>query len=227
MSNGTDYSLIFQNQSSNAGTAMVFQKDPGLGPNVLPLAWFTQYAFPTTSLTFTWQVNYSFTWSQTGVLIPGVVFSATQNWAADLSMSNQVTFSHPGPAYTFTNQTAGPAAGSLFIVEDSTLPLKDASVGIGMSGSGTFAVQAQPNLNLAFTPHPEYWIAFGNYTKGQVLDIQQITKPQILAFPPNVFSLTAILTIDNKWVVKPTAKVNEEFVRAKQDNAKALWGEVA
>jgi hypothetical protein len=70
-----------------------------------------------------------------------------------------------------------------------------------MSGAGTFVVQAQPNINLTFTPHPTYWITFGNYTPGQVLDIGQITNKQQLEFAPNTYNLNVQLKNDNTWSV--------------------------
>ncbi len=45
-----------------------------------------------------------------------------------------------------------------------------------MAGSGTFAVQAQPNMTAVFTPHPNYWVIFGNFENGDVMDIQDVTQ---------------------------------------------------
>lgn len=225
MGSGVNYTLIFKNNSTNSANACVYQQDPNIGvPDVMSLAWFSKYAFPTTTVTFQWTIDYSFVWSETGVLVPGVIFTATQNWGADLSTTNQVTFSHPGQAYTFQNQTAGPQGGSLYITEDGTLPIKQASVGIGMGGFGTFVVQAQPNWNLVFTPHPEYWITFGNYTQGEVLDQTSISNPAKVAFPVNTYSMTAILNPDNTWTVMPTSNANAKYLDAKKKNPKALWG---
>ncbi len=199
------YSIQFKNNSSNPGYACIYQTDPDIGvPNVLSLAWFSKYAFPSTNIIFKWEIDYNFVWSQTGTLEPGVTFIASQAWDADLSSNNQVTFTHENDTYTFKNKTADPRSGSLYIKEDGTLPLKEAAVGIGMSGNGTFVVQAQPNMNLTFTPHPKYWIAFGNYTEGQVLDITEMTNVKEIDFPPNTYSMTAILNADNSWTVQTT-----------------------
>ncbi len=224
MNEQVNYTLIFKNNSTLPGNACVYQKDPGFGPNIMSLAWFSKYAFQTTQLTFQWKVDYSFVWSQTGQLIPGVIFAASQYWPADLSTSNKVTFTNQAGAYTFKDQVPGPTQGSLYIYEDGKLPSNQASVGIGMSGYGTFVQQAQPNLELAFTPHPEYWITFGNYTQGQVLNVQSITQAARVEFPVNVFSMTAILNPDNTWTINSTAAVNAAFVNARMMNPKAQWG---
>lgn len=198
----SNYSLTFINNSNIEGDACVYQQDPDLGvENVQSLAWFTQAAAPTTTLEFDWSIDYSFVWSQTGNLVPGVVFTASQTWPADLSSTNQVTFTNDSGAFTFENQTKGAEEGSLYITEDSTIPVDVASVGIGMSGFGTFAVDAEPNYNLVFTPHPEYWITFGTYTQGEVMNISESTNSAQIEFPENVYAMTATLNADNTWTI--------------------------
>lgn len=218
------YTLRFINNSTMSGNACVYQTDPNIGPNVMSLAWFSKAAHPTTKLTFRWTIDYSFTWAETGQLIPGVFYDATQNWPADLQNTNQVTFSRIGGAYTFKDQVKGAIPGTLYIMEDSTIPSKMASVGVGMSGNGTFAVQAQPNITAMFTPHPQYWITFGMMEEGEVLDIAQITQKANIEFPPGIFSMTAILKADNTWDVKPTNEVNRLFVKSRMENREIIYG---
>jgi rhizosphere induced protein len=204
MAGSATYSLRFQNDSSFNGSAMIYQTDPGLGvPNVLSLAWFSRYAPPTKKVLFQWTLDYGFVWAETGTLVPGVMFVAAQYWPADLASSNAVTLTSQGGSCTFVNQKAGPRPGTLFINEDSTIPLKKVAVGIGMSGSGTFAVQAMPNFQLAFTPQPQYWIAFGDYAQGEVLDIGAMANAAAIRFPSGVYAMTAVLNKDGSWTVQP------------------------
>ena len=221
-----EYTLIFKNNSSNPGHGCVFQKDPDVNlPDVMSLAWFSKYTHPTTVQTFKWQINYDFVWAETGKLQAGVVFSTAQIWDANLSTTNKVTLTNQGGAYTFKDQTQGSLQGNLYIWEDNTIPLKQASVGIGMSGAGVFAVQAQPNMNLVFRPHPKYWIAFGNYMPGEVLDISMMTNDAVIEFPPNVYSMTAILHKNNKFTVEPTSNVNEKFLKEMESGGADIeWG---
>lgn len=228
---GVNYSLIFKNFSSNQGSGCVYQDSPNIAnAQVMSLAWFSKVAAPQTTITFTWTIDYSFVWAETGQLIPGVMFMAGQTFPADLSTTNSITLSYIGGAYQFQNQTAGASAGNLYIREDATVPLKQASVGIGMSGAGTFVVQAQPNYNLIFTPHPKYYITFGTFTAGEVLDITSITQKAEIAFPPGVTSMTAILGQDNSWTVQPTSAVNARFVEAQSQsrsvNPSQSWGKL-
>lgn len=223
---GVQYSLVFVNHSSQLGSACIYQQDPDITiPDVMSLAWFAKAAAPTTKVVFNWSITYDFVWSETGNLVPGVIFTASQTWPADLTSTNQVTLTQAGGAYTFQNQRPGPRQGTLYITEDGTLPANAASVGVGMSGFGTFAVSTQPNNNLTFTPHPQYWITFGNYVQGEVMDIGSVNNPAQIQFPPNVYSMTAILNADNTWTIQPTSQVNTLFAAARVENAELAWGQ--
>ena len=46
----------------------------------------------------------------------------------------------------------------------------------------TFVKPAQPNMDMKFTPHPEYWITLGDFEKGEVLDIGEIINKQKNSF---------------------------------------------
>lgn len=199
------YELKVINKSSNAGDICVYQTPEDTTVNgIMSLAWFQEYAYPTTTVVFDWSLDYQFMWDETGTLKPGVVFDASQIWDADLNTKNMVSLHHD-QAYTFKNLTMNPqSAGSLVVKQDYSIPLNEGSVGIGMSGAGTFAFPAQPNTTLVFTPHPTYWVTFGNFTKGQVLDTTQITNQAQVAFSPNVYSMTAVLNLDNTWTIAAT-----------------------
>jgi hypothetical protein len=222
----TQYSVVFVNNSDQTGSACIFQQDPDIGiPDVMSLAWFAQIAAPTTRVSFQWSIQYNFVWSETGQLVPGVVFTASQTWNADLSGNNKVSFVNNNGAYTFQNQTTGPSQGNLYITEGGTIPQHQASVGVGMSGFGTFVVQAEPNMNLIFTPKPEYWIIFGNYIQGQVMDISETTAAGQIQFPTNIYSMTATLNADNTWTIQPTSTTNAQFLKARRRYPELVWGQ--
>lgn len=201
-----EYKLNFKNNSTQKGNVCLYQTDPDLGVHdVMSLAWFSKSACPTTSLEFKWNVNYCYTWSRQGELLPGIIFKASQIWQADLTNKNAVDFTKDSSidAYTFENQTTGSEDGNLYIYEKRNVGANECAVGIGMSGSGTFVVNSQPNMQLQFTPHPKYWITFGSFEQGEVLDIEKITATaQELAFPINKYSLDVVLNEDNTWTIK-------------------------
>lgn len=206
---GTEYTLIFRNESSNTGDACVYQYDPDMEvQDVMSLAWFAKGAAPTTILVFTWTIDYCFAWSEIGELVPGVIFEASQIWDADLATTNQVTLKMiDGEIYTFADQCPGSYSGNLYILGDKTLPVREASVGIGMAGAPTYVAPAQPNWEWIYTPKPLYWITFGTFDPGEVLDVESISHKARVHFPPNVYSMTAILNWDNTWTVTPTSEL--------------------
>ena len=222
---GTEYTLRVVNLSPRLWDMCVYQVDPDLGvPDVMSLAWFTKSAHSSTTVTFRWTIDYSFVWAETGTLVPGVLFDATQSWPADPTIvgpatksraGNQVGFTREAGAHTFTSTpTSGAQAGSLYVKQDGTISDGSASVGVGMSGSGTFVTQAGPNINLTFSPHPVYYLAAGTYLQGEVLDIGSMTNPIDIRFPANVYSMTAVLQENNTWRVNRTSEVNARELTA-------------
>ena len=201
----TEYQLTVTNNSTQYQDLCIYQKAPDLGvANALSLAWLVAPAHPGTTVTFTWTVDYSFVWGETGTLQPGVAFKPQQAIPANPNSlgSNQIQFDYRNGAFTFIPGSAGgsPKLGSLYIRELAAIPPNTAAVGIGMSGAGTFVVPAQPNMNLVFTPHPQYWITFGNYTSGQVLDLEDITSEIEVSFD-GTFSKRVVLDAGNNWSV--------------------------
>ena len=196
----TQYSLTCVNNSNQTGSFAVFQRPlpltmPG---NVFTLAWFAKAAHPNTEVTFTWGVDYSFVWSETGVLRPGIRFKASQVIPADPDGTNLVDLSidEKGATY-FANPTNAVGQGGLTIRQRGVVVPNRTSVGVGMSGAGTFVVQAAPNMTAVFTPHPNYWVLFGNYETGDVMDIEDVTGAQEVTFRGSLTSRTATLGVDN------------------------------
>jgi hypothetical protein len=198
-----NYTVKFENQSSNMGSVCIYQTDASFNQdnNTMSVAWFMKRTHPQTNVNFIWQPDYSFVWSETGELKPGVIFEASQVIEADLQSLNKMTFDYNQGAFFLTNGGSNGEVGSLEISETCNIPFDRASVGIGMAGAATFVKPAQPNMNIKITPNPEYWITFGNYEKGEVLDISEITNKQKIVFAPNKYSITAILQEDNTWKI--------------------------
>ncbi len=199
-----EYSLTFINNSENAATFCLFQQDKNLASvsNVFPLAWFTKFVNPNVKVTFTWEIDYNYVWSNTGNLSHGVVFESSETLpVGDISGGPSITLSRNQALY-FKDQTeVGATPNAITIYEDHTVNLFEGSVGIGMSGAGTFAVDAQPNQTLTFTPHPEYWCAFGSFKQGQVMDVQVLSRIQEVKYPQGCYSRTVEIGGSNMWSV--------------------------
>lgn len=197
------YTVNFVNNSNNPGTAYMYQTDPGLViPAPASLAWFAYGSNPGVTNTFMWSIQYSMIWSTTATLVPGVVVIAAQNLPCGLTSSNEATFSKNQFGFLLSGQTTGSPSGSIIIAQDNSIPAGTASIGIGMSGAGTFAIPAQPNITAIFTPNPTYWISFSlaPVQQGTVL-ITQSTNSAMIQFPPNLFTCTATLNSQNQWIL--------------------------
>lgn len=196
------YNLTMRNNASSAWTFYVYQQMPNQqSANVFSLAWFSSpYRIsPGDEISFQWSIDYTFVWGQTGVIQPGVVFSAGGKKHANLVSANTTIFDFAqGPK--LSDPVAGPPGGSLVINNTASVPNNMFSVGIGMGSAGTFVTAAGANLKSTFTPTPNYWIAAGtNVQVGTVLDITTVTQNAQVIFPVNVYSVDYTLGPLNTW----------------------------
>ena len=200
---GVQYSVQIQNQSNLPWSFVVYQEPPD---NAESLAWF---ASPFnigvgSEITFSWNFSYQFVWASTGILKPGVNFSASGMKDCDPTGANLTHFTIINNTGGLSDPVAGSAPGTLTIVDGSDVPPNKYSVGVAMSQNGVFAVNAGPNFTHVFALTPSYWVtAIQNVKEGDVMDINTVTQNAELHFPPNVYSLTAILQADNTWAVVP------------------------
>jgi hypothetical protein len=193
----SSYSLTCVNNSASEGRFVVFQKPPG-NPNFSVLAWFAKAAHPDTQVTFRWTTDYCFVWAETGVVTPAISFKAWQIVAADPETRNLIQLTQDAYAATyFTTPTDAGVRGRLTIQSLATVVPHRTAIGIGMSSSATMVLPAMPNFNVEFMPQPHYWVAFGNYFTGQILDIEHMTGATEVIYPPEVMSRTATLGADH------------------------------
>jgi len=199
---GTAYSITIHNKSSiDNAKAIVFQQDPLMPSDLLSLAWLTKTCHINSQVEFDWTLDFNFVWGQNGQLKAGVNYEAGGSIPADLTVNNSVTLSYPGGGFEFGPTTTGPAAGSLFISEANDVPgagnADQGSVGIGMYGSGTFVVPTQPTGTAGgrqFSIHPQYWVAFGNFQAGEVVDESVLYYPTQVQFTGGLFNADCVFS---------------------------------
>jgi hypothetical protein len=194
------YSLKVTNNSTMDGNFCLFQGLPDVNiPGVLALAWLSKRAHSGPDVTFTWTPDYNFVWYEKSQLTPGTKITASQTLTeVDLLDYNQVSFAYDG-AYKFTDLTQGPRSDSLYIIQGADIPPQQAMVGIGMSGFATFVVPAQPNMMLYFTPHPKYYLVFGDYEQGDTIEFTETTQVVEISFADG-FAVAKTLNRQNLWV---------------------------
>ena len=146
-------------------------------------------------------------WSATGEVKPGIRFRGNGLKECDPQDKNQVSFTFTNDTPKLSDPISGGTQGSLTISEGENIPPKTFAVGVGMSGNGTYVVNAGPNLEHQFTPEPAYYVAaIEEVVEGQVMDLKTIALAGELKFPPNVYNLTATLKEDNTWDIEPSIK---------------------
>ena len=194
------YTLTVTNNSTQTGCFCIFQEQPDVNmPGITTLAWLAKPAHPSTLLEFEWGLDYNFVWSKSTNLRPGTIVKTSQAWDANLSTLNKVKFDLASGAYTFSDQAQGAHEGNLYIEQTKRVSSNDASVGIGMSGKGTFLVPSQPNMNIIMTPKPTYWLVFGDFKEGEVLDTTTITETALRLQYKGTTSMNVEFTGNNTW----------------------------
>ncbi|SFR68018.1 hypothetical protein [Anaeromicropila populeti] len=197
----TSYTLDVKHNGTDYGNFCIYQTYDGQDDDIRSLVWFSKAAHPGTQLRFEWNIDYSFVWSEKGVLIPGVIFNASEVEETDPSNTNLNTigFTKDKGAYHFTSTEDSTKSGKLGIACSELIPANSVSIGIGMSGNPAYACVAAPSLKYTFSPHPTYWIAFGNYEEGAVIDVNCMTQKYAIKFPVNTFERSLQLCPNNTW----------------------------
>lgn len=189
---------LVNNSASPTALAILQNADANRGV----VAWLAKYAYPGMQIRFTWDDDtLCFVWAATGQVAPGVIVDVSQTFATNPVEGNQIELSYDLAHRTFffrDPQNGRP--GTLSIRQDNTLPVNAVVAGIGMAGKPTVVAQANPNLMTTFMLKSGYFLAAGAFAQGEVIDTDAV-RCHPVAFPPNVFALTATLDADGQWSV--------------------------
>ncbi len=222
MSSGTKYTINCTNNSNSDWFFFIYQRMTEQSDDVFSTAWLcSPYKIaPSSSIDFTWTIDYSFVWGETGELIPGVKFAASGSVDCNPDLKNETHFNLNDDAPQFTTPIQDSSSqGSLIINQASNVPSSTFTTGIGMSGSGTFVQQAQPNTKQIYIPETSgaYYIAaadkmqqgtilspaiIGNEEITQSAILLEITSSKKFEFKYNCYSVNAILQSDNTWKIE-------------------------
>lgn len=202
----TQYSLTFLNKSSLFGHFCVYLKDPRqeIDPNLFTLAWLVRPCHKDTKTVFTWNIEYGLTWTEVGTLAEGKVdFTSSETKILDPSniADNALGITKENGAYRFTHDAKSYPKGTLGVRSDETIPVSGLTLGITLSGQPAFAMPATPNFSFCFEPHLEYWVAFGNFTPGTVIDVNTVSSTTQVCFPYGEYDRTITFNEDNTWTV--------------------------
>jgi hypothetical protein len=198
----THYELHLHNDSLQSGDFCIFQTMPDINmSNVTSLAWLSKTASPTTRLVFQWALEYDFVWTCATGNKPGARVTACQSWPANTETNNKVLLDKINGAYSFSKQPVSESSGSLIIEQGKNVLPQEVSVGIGMDGKGTFVLPSQPNMQVMMTPKPAYWLCFGSFEQGQVIDISRVSQRALKLDFIGQTQMSVSFGIDNCWAV--------------------------
>ena len=176
---------------------------PNLTPHgdPLTLAWYVLGCNPGNYANFTWTVDYSLSWSQQGTLAPGVKFVTGGSSPVNTSTGDRIKFALSGPAYTFQGKAASAGAvGTCGVNSDNTVENGVCSVAISVAGKPVAAIPIQPNSAITFTPLPKYYLSFGSFVEGTVVDVATMVNSIELDYGGlGVFNLNYTLDARNNW----------------------------
>jgi hypothetical protein len=193
------FRIRFYNQSAETQTFVCFQAGEREPTGLVP-AWFAMPASSQTTLTFDWGIQYDFVWMESGKLAPGITFTAQEVTPAALPATSQINLTYAEGAFGFADQGQG-QPDMLMISCDGTIPLDTASLGIGMAGSATVLMQAQPNMTYTFPPTLNYFMTLADVTQGEIIDPTKLPFIVPLVFPPGIMALTVTCNADGTVTV--------------------------
>lgn len=200
------YTLRLTNDSPLGGNMCLYQRHPSqeTEPDLLSLAWMCQPCRPGATATFSWNLDFAFTLSETGPFMPGTFFEPGQSLEVDPNAAGKrsLLLHHQDSGYSLEYGGAEPEAGYLSIQTDGSVPRNQAAVGLTVSGLPAFARPAGPNLSLIFQPDPQYWVAFGPFEPGQALDFSEMVLTTEIKFPSGKRSAQAAFQRDCTWTAR-------------------------
>ncbi len=193
--------LLFINASAVSGTVCIFQTLQGEQlKNTHSIAWLTKEVESTTEVQFGWALDYGFVGAPDAQLEPGSVVTDCSFLPA--RPGSEVTYSCAGGACEFSDLRGGPP-GSLTIRQDATVSPTTGAVGIGMALNPTILTPALPNVIATFYLPCDYWIVFGRFEEGEVLDVADLSNRAEIDFTKGGNSMQAKLNRDFTWTIKP------------------------
>lgn len=203
-SNASMFRLTCSNNSTYPWIFYIYQTMPGQPSDIFSLAWFASpYRMsPGSRITFTWTLDNSFVWGNSGTLSPGVTFMASQIISANANGANMTVFSMDNNTPHFSTPVNGGQPNSLTIDAAGNVPNGVFSTGIGMSGQATFVQQARANMRQVYSAStPTYWVAAASQMQmGTVLPGSSNMAAKF-AFQPGREDLSATLNPDNTWTI--------------------------
>lgn len=194
------YTLNVANNSSKNGTFVIFQESTET--ELRSLAWRTLNLQPQQVETISWAMDYDFVCGECASLEPGKVFKSDVSVPADLSNQNEITCAPVNGECNFEGAGKG-KEDEFTILEVDGIPLDKLAIGISIDGSPIFIAQAEPTAELNIPEvNKKYFVSFGEFEKGEVLDIASLMPNAALVdFTNNEQNMELTYEENGTWLV--------------------------
>lgn len=166
------------------------------------LAWMAAPCPPGNTMVFQWVLKYSILFSNTSNLSPGAQFTSIGGVDVDPVQGDVYTLSADGATYSFKGHSTAikGTPGTVGAQTDCSVKNNQVSLALGIIGIPVFACDTQTNSVVAFTPKPKYYLAFGQYQQGTVLNEASMSHSIELNFEAmKTYSFTADIDASHNW----------------------------
>lgn len=214
MEEGAEYSVTLHNllsyptadYSIDGFRFCLYQDIPGrFNSEIYQLAWVVQPCAYGEQIKFTWTTSYQYQWGVLEEFENGARFDPSSNFPCELDEleENSIQLVSVGNTYQFQRNHHSNIGGNLPIRKGKDID-KSIAVGIAMDGKSVFATQGNSSVSSLIVPQPDYYVTFGNFKEGQVIDRQAAIDPLKIEFTG---SNHLEITLDEgfQWHVKTLA----------------------
>ena len=199
--------LTIENASDDNAIIAVFQTNP-LVPSAISLVWFSQKINNLNTHKFTWAVDWSVNFDNSGMLQAGIDWTSTGQPVSlnpnTVGGSNLVPLSYNGDfELGIASNVPDEKLGSFQVVSDKTYTNTDAkklSVSAYMNGTPALAIECPPDTDIQFSTHPTYYVARINSVIGSQISASAITGATKIIFEDGITDLSFTLNDTNTFI---------------------------
>lgn len=183
---------------------MLFLTIPSNNNGAQPVAMWSEFTPAGRYSGFEWTDNYSAYWGQTTAIPPETIIKPKGSVKLTPEKQNSVSLGFAKSQCYFYDIEHKEIGGKLQVVEDPGIPVTSQFyAGFEIDSNPIIVSPCKPNLIQALEPEFNFWIAFGNFKKWQIVDPNQIQIKYLLEFPEGAQGLKISLNQDRTWTSEP------------------------
>ena len=195
------YQVIIINNSRSFGDVCLFRKTPDASKDQWKsLAWQSQMLCPEGKRVMSWNEDYAFFWSNTGVLEPGAKCFSPHLMESGNHESIHLVSNREGASFRKPEISS---ADGMEIQIGKNIPNGEISSGIAINNKPCFIQMARPMTTQTIYTGSDYYINFGNFEESTILGEEQMQGAVKVEFPANVHTLYAVYNADHTWSISP------------------------